>query len=85
MGNELKKIKKNKKNKEKITDKVHCPFCNSSFPGDDPTIFNNHIKVCNLAKIKIKKACDLYPPSQDYELNKLIFKNQKRYYQNLKK
>ena len=85
MGNELKKIKKNKKNKEKITDKVHCPFCNSYFPGDDPTIFNNHIKVCNLAKIKIKKACDLYPPSQDYELNKLIFKNQKRYYQNLKK
>ena len=85
MGNELKKIKKNKKTQEKIIDKVHCSFCNSSFPGDDPTIFNNHIKVCNLAKIKIKKACDLYPPSQDYELNKLIFKNQKRYYQNLKK
>jgi len=86
MGNELKKKKKNKKGngKDKLIDKVHCPFCNSSFPGNDPSLFNNHIKICNLAKIKIKKACDLYPPSQDFELNKLIFKNQNKYYQNLK-
>ena len=86
MGNELKKKKKNKKgnDKDKLIDKVHCPFCNSSFPGNDPSLFNNHIKICNLAKIKIKKACDLYPPSQDFELNKLIFKNQNKYYQNLK-
>ena len=86
MGNELKKKKKNKKGngKDKLIDKVHCPFCNSSFSGSDPSLFNNHIKICNLAKIKIKKACDLYPPSQDFELNKLIFKNQNKYYQNLK-
>jgi hypothetical protein len=35
--------------------------------------------MCGIAKIKIKKACDLYPPSQDQELNDLIFKNQKKY------
>ena len=85
MGNELKKKVKKKKLNEKDTDKVHCPFCNSSFPGDDPSIFNNHIKICSLAKIKIKKACDLYPPSQDFELNKIIFKNKEKYYQKLKK
>ena len=35
--------------------------------------------MCGIAKIKIKKACDLYPPCQDKELNDLIFKNQKKY------
>ena len=55
MGNELKKKVNKKKLNEKVIDKVHCPFCNSSFPGDDPSIFNNHIKICSLAKIKIKR------------------------------
>ena len=75
-----KKIKRvfTKKN-NKIVEKVFCPFCNASFPSDDPEIFNSHTRMCGIAKIKIKKACDLYPPSQDFELNDLIFKNQKKY------
>ena len=91
MGNDLKKKskKKNKKKNSKIIperqiEKVFCPFCNSSFPSENPFIFNSHIRSCGLAKIKIKKACDLYPPSQDFELNKLIFKNQIKYNQNIK-
>ena len=67
------------KKDNKIILKEFCPFCNTSFPADDPGIFNSHIRMCGIAKIKIKKACDLYPPSQDIELNDLIFKNQKKY------
>jgi len=67
------------KKNNKIIEKVFCPFCNASFPSDDPVIFNSHTRMCGIAKIKIKKACDLYPPCQDKELNDLIFKNQKKY------
>ena len=73
------KIKRVFKKSNKISENVHCPFCNASFPSDDPSIFNNHTRMCGIAKIKIKKACDLYPPSHDIQLNALIFKNQQKY------
>ena len=79
-----KKFKKAFKKNKKVIDNVHCPFCDASFPSDDPSIFNNHTRMCGIAKIKIKKACDLYPPSQDIELNALIFKNQKKYNNTIK-
>ena len=79
------KSKKNKnknkkgKEKEKIFDKIYCPFCNLGFNSEDPFLFNTHTRMCGIAKIKIKKACDLYPPSQDIVLNHSIFENQKKY------
>ena len=72
-----------KKKKERELEKIHCPFCNSEFNSQDPSIFNNHIRLCGIAKIKIKKACDLFPPSQDIVLNNHIFKNQKDYNRNI--
>ena len=89
MGNEetskfKKKIKKVFKKNEKIVERITCPFCNMSFLSEDPVLFNTHIRNCGIAKIKIKKACDLFPPSQDIQLNELIFKNQKKYNQSIK-
>ena len=78
------KIKRVFKKSNKISENVHCPFCNASLPSDDPSIFNNHTRMCGIAKIKIKKACDLYPPSQDIQLNALIFKNQQKYNNTIK-
>jgi hypothetical protein len=78
------KIKRVFKKTNKISENVHCPFCNASLPSDDPSIFNNHTRMCGIAKIKIKKACDLYPPSQDIQLNALIFKNQQKYNNTIK-
>ena len=63
--------------------RIYCPFCNLGFNDDDPSLFNSHIRNCVIAKIKIKKACDLFPPSQDLTLNQLIFKNKKEYYKNI--
>ena len=72
-----------KKDKNKQIDRIYCPFCNLGFNGDDPIIFNTHTRMCGIAKIKIKKSCDLFPPSQDLILNEYIFKNQKEYYKNI--
>ena len=75
------KKKFKKKKEEKQIEKIECPFCNASFPADNPFVFNSHARLCG---IKISKACDLFPPSQDIELNNLIFKNQKEYNKNCK-
>ena len=72
-----------KKDKNKQIDRIYCPFCNLGFNGDDPILFNTHTRMCGIAKIKIKKSCDLFPPSQDLILNEYIFKNQKEYYKNI--
>ena len=64
-------------------EKIYCPFCNSEFNGNEGPLFNSHIRCCGTAKIKIKKACDLFPPSQDIQLNALIFKYQKKYERNI--
>ena len=72
-----------KKDKNKQIDRIYCPFCNLGFNGDDPILFNTHTRMCGIAKIKIKKSCDLFPPSQDLILNEYIFKNQKDYYKNI--
>ena len=76
-----KKFNIKKKKEEKQIEKIECPFCNASFPADNPFVFNSHARLCG---IKISKACDLFPPSQDIELNNLIFKNQKEYNKNCK-
>ena len=69
-----------KKMKEKqLINQIFCPFCNMGFNSDEPIIFNTHIRSCGIAKIKIKKACDLFPPGQDLVLNQSIFKNIKDY------
>ena len=88
MGNEgiiksaiRKKLNIKGKKSGKQVENINCPLCNSSFPSDNPFLFNSHIRLCG---IKISKSCDLFPPGQDYELNKLIFKNQKEYNKNIK-
>ena len=93
MGNELKKIKE-KQEKEKqenkvknelnlkhsIIEQISCPFCNKVF-SSTTTIkaFNIHIKHCGINHTKINKVCELFPPSQDYEYNKLIYENSEKY------
>ena len=81
--NKIKKISKKIK-KEKEEEKIYCPFCNLSFNSLYPSVFNAHTKTCGIAKIKVNKPCDLYPPGQDIELNNLIFINQEKYNQNIK-
>ena len=89
MGAEAHTIKKklrkitDKLKKDELKEKIFCPFCNSEFDGNEPKIFNSHIRCCGISRIRIKKACDLFPPSQDIQLNALIFKNQKKYYNNI--
>ena len=89
MGAEAHTIKKklrkitDKLKKDEPKEKIFCPFCNSEFDGSEPKIFNSHIRCCGISRIRIKKACDLFPTSQDIQLNALIFKNQKKYYNNI--
>ena len=87
MGADIKSKIKKKKGKEREKEKqlynIYCPFCNSCFNSADPSIFNTHIKLCGIAKIKINKSCDLFPPGQDIALNKSIFKNKKNYEKNI--
>ena len=78
----LKKAKKMKEKQLKLT-QIFCPFCNTGFNSDNPFIFNTHIRSCGIAKIKVKKACDLFPPGQDIDLNQAIFKNIKDYNKNI--
>ena len=63
-----------------LNEQVKCPFCEKVFPSNK-TIqeFNIHIKHCGLTSTQIDKACELVPPSQDYELNSKIFINCKKY------
>ena len=89
MGNEedsQKKKKEDKKSKNKISlknslaEQLSCPFCKRVFKCTS-TIkdFNNHTKRCGAIFIQNNKECELFPPSQDYELNKLIYINSKKY------
>ena len=90
MGNDdspPKSKKSNNHSKKKIinintilNEQLICPFCKKLFISTT-TIqeFNIHIKHCGLTSTQISKACELYPPSQDYELNLNIFANIKKY------
>jgi len=62
-----------------LNEQVKCPFCNKIFISTK-TIkeFNIHIKHCGLT-LQIEKACELIPPSLDYELNNKIYFNSKKY------
>ena len=79
---EKKKLKNNQKNdvNSLINEQLECPFCKKLFISTT-TIqeFNIHIKNCGLTSPLISKACELYPPSQDYELNSKIYINSKKY------
>ena len=79
---EKKKSKNNQKNdiNSLINEQLECPFCKKLFVSTT-TIqeFNVHIKNCGLTSPLISKACELYPPSQDYELNSKIYINSKKY------
>ena len=89
MGNDIdssRKKKDDKKPKNKINPKnslaeqLSCPFCKREFKCTS-TIkeFNNHTKRCGAIFIQNNKECELFPPSQDYELNKLIYENSQKY------
>ena len=79
---EKKKLKNNQKYdiNSLINEQLECPFCKKLFV-NTTTIqeFNIHIKNCGLTSPLISKACELYPPSQDYELNSKIYINSKKY------
>ena len=76
-----KKSDKNELNpKYSIIEQVSCPFCKKEF-NSSTTIkaFNIHIKHCGILHTKINKECEIFVPSQDYELNKLIYENSEKY------
>ena len=82
-----KEKQKNKKSKKlfkfhKITYEVNCPLCNKKFDGSKTTIFNQHIKNCISSQNKKIKTCNLYQPSSDYTLNKIIWENISKYEKN---
>ena len=72
--------KKNNNINSLINEQLKCPFCNKIFISTT-TIqeFNIHIKNCGLTSTQIEKACELFPPSLDIELNAKIFINSKKY------
>jgi transcription elongation factor Elf1 len=86
MGNEqphkskTKTKTKNKNSKNLIIEQITCPFCKKLF-NSSTTInaLNYHIKLCGVKFIQINKECEIFPPSQDYELNELIYQNSKKY------
>lgn len=86
MGNEsphkskTKTKTKNKNPKNTIIEQITCPFCKKLF-NSSTTInaLNYHIKLCGVKFIQINKECEIFPPSQDYELNELIYQNSKKY------
>ena len=77
---EIKKKRNNININSLINEQLKCPFCHKIFV-TTTTIqeFNIHIKNCGLTSTQISKACELFPPSQDYELNSKIFFNSKKY------
>ena len=66
--------------KNSIVEQMSCPFCEKMFRSS-ATIkeFNIHVKRCGVLYIQINKECELFPPSQDYEMNKIIFENIDKY------
>ena len=88
MGNDfpIKLKKENKTNKKEINPKnsiieqISCPFCKKEFNCTTSIKeFNIHIKRCGVKFIQVNKACELFPTSLDYELNKLIYENSEKY------
>ena len=79
MGNEQVHRPK-RKSKNTIIEQISCPFCKKLF-NSSTTInaLNYHIKLCGVKYIQINKECEIFPPSQDYELNELIYQNSKKY------
>ena len=79
MGNEQVHRPK-RKSKNTIIEQISCPFCKKLF-NSSTTInaLNYHIKLCGVKFIQINKECEIFPPSQDYELNELIYQNSKKY------
>ena len=61
-----------------LEEQISCPFCKRVF-SSTITEFNVHTKRCGLIAMQVNKACELFPASQDYELNKLIYENSKKY------
>ena len=66
--------------KNSIVEQMSCPFCKKIFKSSS-TIkeFNFHVKRCGVSFIQINKECELFPPSQDYELNNLIYLYSEKY------
>ena len=63
-----------------LNEQLKCPFCNKLFNSSTSIpVFNSHIRHCGLTSSLINKACEIYPPSLDYELNTKIFINSKKY------
>ena len=88
MGDEfpIKAKKENKKNKEiihpknSIVEQMSCPFCDKLFKSTASIKeFNFHVKRCGILYSQINKECELFPPSQDYELNNLIYEYSQKY------
>ena len=63
-----------------IIEQITCPFCKKLFKSSTTiNALNYHIKLCGVKYIQINKECEIFPPSQDYELNELIYQNSKKY------
>ena len=61
---------------------ISCPLCNLNFPPDTPVDrINRHLIQCgqNHLEIENKETCKTYTDSEDYTLNKSIFKYSKEY------
>ena len=92
MGEKYSKIKKKFHKKNKNRNKgynefavIKCPFCYKIFDVSKTVIFNQHVRNCAISvssKIDKGKSCDIYTPSSDSTLNKLIFKNILEYQKN---
>ena len=66
--------------KNSIIEQISCPFCKKEFKSSTSIKeLNIHIKRCGVKFIQVNKACELFPPSQDYELNDLIYENSEKY------
>ena len=78
--NEKKKVKNELNPKNSLIEQVSCPFCKRIFKSSTTIkAFNFHIKHCGILHTKINKECEMFVPSQDYELNILIYENSEKY------
>jgi len=78
--NEKKTVKNELNPKNSLIEQVSCPFCKKIFKGSTTIkAFNFHIKHCGILHTKINKECEMFVPSQDYELNILIYENSEKY------
>ena len=78
--NEKKTVKNELNPKNSLIEQVSCPFCKRIFKSSTTIkAFNFHIKHCGILHTKINKECEMFVPSQDYELNILIYENSEKY------